>query len=103
MSRLLAMLLLVTLIPVAASADEIVRYQLADWKAKHIHDNSKADVIEKTLKSLGCEIKKSQHNGHVDIRYRCPNWREMSFDTHDDAHRWEKWLKEFQFKTVHKH
>lgn len=86
-----------------ASADEIVRYQLTNWKAKHVHDVKKAEVIAKTLKQLGCEVKKEQHNGHLDIKYRCPKWRQLDLDSHAEAHKWEKWLKEYHFKTEHKH
>ncbi len=89
--------------PTTAGADEIVRYQLTDWKAKHIHDAKKAETIYATLKKLGCELQKDQHNGHIDVRYRCPKWRELKLDSHEDAHKWENWLKEFQFKTEHKH
>ena len=32
-------------LPTLAMGDEIVRYQLTDWKAKHIHDAKKADTI----------------------------------------------------------
>ncbi|GAA4464317.1 hypothetical protein [Novipirellula rosea] len=86
-----------------APANEVVRYQLKDWKAKHIHDTKKADTIAKTLKKLGCEVKTDQHNGHLDVKYRCPEWHELKLDSHDDAHKWEKWLKEFHFTTEHKH
>ena len=89
--------------PTTANADEIVRYQLVDWKAKHIHDAKKAETIAATLKKLGCELQKGQHNGHIDVKYRCPKWRELKLDSHEDAHKWEKWLKEFEFKTEHKH
>ena len=90
-------------IPALASADEIVRYQLKDWKAKHIHDDKKADTIHQTLKKLGCETKKAEHNGHIDVRYRCPEWGQLELDSHEEAHKWEKWLKEYGFKTEHKH
>jgi len=103
MFRILLMTALMAAIPAIAGADEIVRYQLSDWKAKHIHDSKKADTIAKTLKKLGCELKKVQHNGHIDVKYRCPKWRQLSLDSHADAHKWEKWLKEFGFKTEHKH
>ncbi len=89
--------------PATANADEIVRYQLKDWKAKHIHDVKKADAIATTLKKLGCELQKHQHNGHIDVKYRCPKWRELKLNSHEDAHKWEMWLKEFQFRTEHKH
>ncbi len=93
----------IAVIPATLMADEVVRYQLSEWKAKHIHNEKSAETITKTLTKLGCEIKKVQHNGHIDIRYRCPKWKELKLDTHENAHKWEKWLKEFQFKTVHKH
>ena len=113
MFRILLMTALIATLPAIAGANqaaeseaagsEIVRYQLSDWKAKHIHDAKKADTIAKTLKKLGCELKKDQHNGHIDVKYRCPKWRQLSLDSHADAHKWEKWLKEFGFKTQHKH
>ena len=91
------------LIPSIGMSAEIVRYQLGSWKAKHIHDEKKAETIVTTLKKLGCEVKKNQHNGHVDVNYRCPKWRQLDLKSHADAHKWEAWLKEFQFKTEHKH
>lgn len=90
-------------VPSFAFADEMVRYQLKDWKAKHIHDEKKAETIAETLTKLGCELKKEAHNGHIDVKYRCPEWRELKLDTHDEAHKWEKWLKEYGFTTEHKH
>lgn len=92
-----------TLLPSLVMADEVVRYQLTQWKAKHIHDAKKAETIAGTLKKLGCELKRYQHNGHIDVKYRCPKWRELRLDSHADALQWEKWLKEFEFKTEHKH
>ena len=85
------------------SAAEIVRYQCPEWKAKHIHDKDKADKISKTLKQLGCELKQDAHNGHIDVKYRCEKWMQLDLKTHAEAHKWESWLKEFGFKTEHKH
>ncbi|TWU59268.1 hypothetical protein Poly51_20550 [Rubripirellula tenax] len=90
-------------LPGFAVAGEMVRYQCKEWKAKHIHDEKKADTISATLKKLGCEMKKDQHDGHIDVKYRCPEWRELKLDSHDEAHKWEKWLKEYGFQTEHKH
>jgi hypothetical protein len=87
----------------AVSGAEIVRYQLESWKAKHIHDAKKAEQIAETLTKLGCELTKEQHNGHIDLKYRCPQWRQLDLKSHEEAHKWEAWLKEFQFKTEHKH
>ncbi len=103
MSRLLLSLALATLMGATASAEEIVRYRLPDWKQQHLHDSAKATKIAETLKKLGCEVNKSDHNGHIDVKYRCPEWRQLKLDTHDEAHKWESWLKEFKFQTEHKH
>ena len=102
MIRVLALLIVFSIAPLASGA-EIVRYQCKDWKAKHIHDTKKSDKIATTLKKLGCELKKEQHNGHVDVKYRCQKWMELKLKTHDEAHKWETWLKEFGFETQHKH
>ena len=88
---------------IGANENEIVRYRLADWKTKHIHDTKKAETITATLKKLGCEVQQHSHNGHIDVKYRCPQWHELKLKTHEDAHKWENWLKEFGFTTEHKH
>ena len=90
-------------LPTFAVGDEIVRYQLTDWKAKHVHDAKKVETIVGTLKKLGCEVEKHDHDGHADVKYRCPKWHQLKLKSHDEAHKWEAWLKEFEFKTEHKH
>lgn len=103
MFKRLWIVLAIMVVPTTLVADEIVRYQLKDWKAKHIHDQEAAEKIAKTLKKLGCELKTHAHNGHIDVRYRCPKWKQLKLETHEHAHKWEEWLKEFHFETVHKH
>lgn len=103
MIRLLTLMLVLSGVSATASAAEIVRYQCKDWKAKHIHEAKKADTIAGTLKKLGCEVKRHEHDGHIDVRYRCPKWRQLELKTHDEAHKWEKWFKEYGFKTEHEH
>ena len=103
MIRMIVLAVALMTVPSLAAADEIVRYRLQDWKAKHIHDAKKAETIAGTLKKLRCEVKRNQHDGHEDVRYRCPKWHELKLKTHDDAHKWEKWFKEYEFETEHKH
>jgi len=91
------------MLPTLVLADEIVRYQCPTWKAKHLHDASKAKTIAETLKKLGCETKTAAHNGHTDVKYRCVKWKQMKLDTHEEATKWENWFKEYGFKTEHKH
>lgn len=85
------------------TAAEVVHYQCKEWKAKHIHDVKKVDTIVKTLKKLGVEVKQEKHNGHFDVKYRCPKERHLPVKTHAEAVKWEKWFKEYGFKVYHTH
>ncbi len=80
-------------------ADTVVRYRLTDWKRKHLHDSAKAEKITDVLKKLGCEVEKADHNGHIDVKYRCPQWRQISLESAEEATRWQRWFKEYQFQT----
>ncbi|MEM1224139.1 MAG: hypothetical protein AAGJ40_00490 [Planctomycetota bacterium] len=84
-------------------AKEAVRYRCVEWKAKHIHDTKKADKIAETLKKLKCEVERHAHNGHEDLKYRCKEWKTLELKTHDEAHQWETWLKQYGFETQHQH
>jgi hypothetical protein len=86
-----------------ASAGEVVHYQLKSWKAKHIHDAKKAQTITSTLKKLGCEVQQAKHDGHTDVKYRCPKQRDLPVKSHKEAVKWEKWFKEYGFKVYHTH
>ena len=104
MIRALILVAAVCFVTGAANAgDEIVKYQLEKWGHKHIHKVGDAQKITKTLKSLGCEVKEEKHNRHIDLKYRCPKWRQLSLESHAEAHKWEKWLKGYGFKTQHHH
>lgn len=100
---LLLLLIFGVVFPVATAsesfADTVVRYRLVDWKRKHLHDTAQADKIADVLKKLGCEVEKADHNGHIDIKYRCPQWRQISLETADEATRWQRWFKEYRFQT----
>ncbi|MEL6894578.1 MAG: hypothetical protein AAFP90_00550 [Planctomycetota bacterium] len=84
-------------------ADESVDYQLSTWKKKHLHDAKKAEVIIKTMKALKIEVKTAQHNGHIDLSYRCPKWKKMNLKTHEEAQKWMKWFKDYGFEAKHEH
>jgi hypothetical protein len=51
-------------------------------------DAAKAKTHHDTVKKLGCEAtRQERHDGHVDVRYRCPRWKEIALKDHDAAHR----------------
>jgi hypothetical protein len=86
-----------------AAEREVVAYRLANWKTIHFDDSRRADIHVQTIKRLGCEVKSGDHGGHIDVSYRCTEWREISLDSHDKAHEWEGWLKASGFETRHQH
>jgi len=104
---LIAFSLAFTLTAFAASTSaadrEIVAYRLASWKTVHFDDAQQADIHVKTIQRLGGEVKTGDHGGHIDVSFRCPQWREISFDSHTKAHNWENWLIASGFETRHQH
>jgi hypothetical protein len=86
-----------------AAGAEIVRFRLSKWKAAHIDDSESAKSLAATLKEIGCEVQQHAHDGHFDVRYRCVEWRSISLQSHDEAHKWERWLKAKGFQTQHTH
>ena len=89
----------------AASAAEkaVVKYRLVQQKTIHLDDEKTARSYEQSLKKLGCESKLGSHGGHFDLTFRCPKWRQAAFDGHDEAHKWQNWLKSLGFETAHAH
>lgn len=86
-----------------ATASEVVSYRCAEWKTRHEHDPKQVKQIVETLKKLKCEVESHEHDGHADIKYRCPKWLEHTTKTHDNAHKLEAWLKALGFETKHEH
>ena len=83
--------------------NEVVSFRLTDWKAVHLHDAKAAGTLVVTLEKIGCEVQKHSHGDHIDVKYRCPEWKSIRLKSHDDAHQWEKWFKGKGFETHHEH
>ena len=82
---------------------EIVKYRLTEWKSQHAHQAHEATEFLTLYRALGCETEKVQHDGHTDIRVRCPMWMEVELPTHEAAHGWMEFLKKAGFETSHEH
>ena len=89
----------------AARAEQawIVQFRLTQWKTMHFSSETKAKTHLQTVQKLGCEAKSFAHDGHTDVRYRCPNWKQMKLATDEEAHKWQRWLKQVGFQTIHEH
>lgn len=99
----IALLSYVAASPASAGEKAVVAYRLANWKTMHFDKAAEAKDHFTTVKRLGCEASQEDHGGHIDVAFRCPRWRVVSFDDHATAHKWQRWLQACGFETEHKH
>ncbi len=86
-----------------AHSGELVAFALTSWKTMHFDDAKKATQHAETVKKLGCELKQGKHDGHIDVSYRCAQWRTMTVPDHKMAEQWIGWLKASGFDVSHAH
>ncbi len=67
----------------------------------HFEDAAKAHQHLDMVTKLGCEVKQVSTPGHIDLSYRCPNWKSMEVKTHALAEQWLGWLKGSGFDVSH--
>ena len=72
----------------------------SEWKTLHLHDAKQAETTVSTLKQLGCEVEQAQHEGHIDLKFRCTTWRSMSLESDDQVKQWLDWMTETGLDTV---
>lgn len=80
-----------------------VHYRMARTRTLHLKDAVQAKEFTAIYSGLGCAVQQAQHAGHIDLSVGCPEWRNMVFETHDEAHAIQKWLNEQGFQTQHNH
>jgi hypothetical protein len=89
--------------PPANTKRPTVSFRLPKARTVHLHDVHKAQQIINTLNLVGCEVKTSDHDGHIDATFSCPEWTTIELTSEDSAHGWQKWLNESGFETKHTH
>lgn len=94
---------LISAVAVHASDAYVVKFRLANWKSAHFNSVKQAKSFQDSVTKIGCEVKQHAHDGHVDVTYRCPDWKSIQVGTDDAAHGWESWLKKNGFETSHQH
>lgn len=82
---------------------EVVKYRLAGWRSQHIHQEAEIGQLTTLYRSLACEIEHLDHDGHTDLKYRCPQWMEIDLPSHQAAHKWQEFLNKAGFETSHEH
>lgn len=86
-----------------AAEQFVVQFRLAQQRSAHFDDPRAADQFSRGLRQLGCEVKTENHGNHLDVTYRCPQWRSLDASSDEAAHRWEGWLRKQGFETAHQH
>jgi hypothetical protein len=79
----------------------ILAFRMQNWKTQHLNDASQAQKQVTTLKQLGCEVKQSQHNGHIDVAWRTVLWKSLALDSQEQLQQWKSWLDLAGFDTLH--
>lgn len=76
-----------------------VAYYLPVWKTLHLHDAAKAKEQLTNLKKLGCVTQQRAHAGHLDVSFRCNEWKSLAFEDQALAEGWVRWLDANGFDT----
>lgn len=80
-----------------------VHYTMVQSRTMHLNKPEEAQEFTALFTGLGCDVRQAQHNGHRDLTISCPQWRNVIFDGHEEAHAFQKWLDEQGFQTQHNH
>lgn len=83
----------------AASGNYQLAFYLPNWKTLHFNEPEKATEHIEAVQKLGCAVQKRDHAGHIDVIFRCNEWKVMVLDDADTATGWQTWLKGFGFDT----
>ena len=84
----------------AAHTQKKISFRQAQWQTLHLHDEEVVEQTTDTLKSLGCEVTQSQHDGHVDLQFRCVHWKTITLDTQQQINEWNHWMLETGLETI---
>ena len=76
-----------------------VRFILPGPRVAHLQCDRCADTLQSTLKQLGVDTTRIEHQSHTDVRYECPQWRVAVVDAHSNADDWRRWLRDKGFAT----
>ena len=74
------------------SSKKVIGFRTPDWTTAQFADSTKADEVEQTLTRIGCEVNRFEQNGRDNLRYRCPEWKQITLETDDQVAQWNHWL-----------
>jgi hypothetical protein len=89
--------------PAYAKGPEAVEFRLVKWKSMHGDGSANEKQFVTTLQQLGCEVRMDKHDGHADIAFRAPTWRDVHVADHGKADQLMGWLNQNGFEVRHEH
>ena len=89
-----------TAIAKVKSAPKKIGFRLKEWKTIHAPSIEDAQVTIATLKKIGCEVESDDHGNHIDVKYRCSDWRSMKVATDQLVNQWTTWCAGKGMETV---
>ena len=87
----------------APGKSEEVAYRVTQWKSLHLDNPAQVAELTAMLQGLGCELKTTEHAGHSDLNFRCPQWKHIEVGSHEVATTWQNWLQKTGFEVKHTH
>ncbi len=82
------------------NARKTIGFRCITWQHKHIHDMAAAKQLIESLEKIGCEVTQEDHNGHLDVKYRCATWKSITVENDEFATQWTNWLVGNGMETV---
>lgn len=83
-----------------SAAPKIVGYRAPEWESIHTTSEDEATQVIATLKKIGCEVDTVDHDNHIDVKFRCAEWRSMQVKTFGLQGQWAEWCKKHGLETV---
>ncbi len=87
------------MVQVAAPAKKM-GFRLIEWKTIHSHSQEEAKETVAALQKIGCEVTSNSHGNHIDVQYRCPEWKSMKLATDQLVNQWSSWCAGKGMETV---
>ena len=75
-------------------------YRLEGWKTLHANTSEEAEQSMATLEKIGCEVQTQNHGNHIDVIYRCVDWRSMKLSSSNLVGQWSQWCRDRGMETV---
>jgi len=84
----------------AAAPVKKMGFRLTEWKTIHSHSGEEAKETIAALQKIGCEVTSDNHGNHIDVKYRCPEWKSLKLATDQLVNQWSSWCAAKGMETV---